>query len=906
MTNSTTESKACSWICKRNCMDKRRGIRGSVTRWLMHASFWLATLVIVSMGWTLYTASTSEAESSRRVSHSQNVRQRLVRIETLVERVESVQRGYLLSAVEVFPVERNEAFEALEKAILSVQKLTRESPQQQRRLIELKALLLARHATMREHERLRRSGGMRDVQINAAAELGSAARAQMLALTGAIKLEERKSMREHIAAANHRHRTEFGALIAAAVFGLIVLIPGYLGFVLQSRSRQQTEAQLQGMADSLPGAMYQLRHAARAPPRLEFMSAAVTRVSKKARPDWPALLDDIDARDRPDFELALSRCKQSLTPFSQSYQVRHADGSTQYLHHEASLQKQPDGSILQNGYIADISEQRRLEEALVAAKETADQANRAKSAFLATMSHEIRTPMNGALGMLELLSLTPLDAEQRTTLSIVRESSQSLLRLIDDILDFSMIEADKLEIRAEAVSIHAVLEGVRDIYSGIASSKGLPIRRSIDPRISPALKVDPLRLRQILNNLVSNALKFTAHGHVEIKAEWLAREHGEDRVRFLVSDTGVGISLENQLRLFQPFSQGDGDATRGLGGTGLGLTICRRLAGLMGGTVEMVSELGLGTTMSLTLCLPIADPNELPKVDSQRAHERLTSITRLRRQAPSTQDAVREGTLVLIVDDHPTNRTLLLRQIHTLGYAAESAENGVEALARCQSTAFALVITDCNMPEMDGYELSAAIRVNEAERSAPRTPIIACTANALGGQLEKCLAAGMDDCLVKPVDLTQLLRVLDQWLPLPQRVPIADVNAHTDATPQPLGDGATGNALDRSVLAEISGGDANVERSILSAFRNANDGDTAALQRAVLELDANKVTRAAHRIAGASRMVGALGLAEVCERIEHAGRACDWTAIRADSGALHREWQRLNTCLNASGAPSER
>jgi signal transduction histidine kinase/CHASE3 domain sensor protein/HPt (histidine-containing phosphotransfer) domain-containing protein/ActR/RegA family two-component response regulator len=865
-------------------------MKRSTTRRLAHASFWLATLVIVIMGWTLYVASTNEAESARRVSHSQNVRQRLVGIEALIERAESLQRGYLLSVVEVFPVERNQAFARLEKAITKVRDLTLGNTQQQQRLGALEQLILARQTAMREDERLRRAGEMEISNINAAAARGDAARKQMLALTKAMKREELSLLRGHRAAATHRHDTELRVLIAAAVFGLIVLIPGYLGFVLQTRSREQTELRLKVMADSLPGAMYQLRHKDRGS-RMMFMSAAVTRVSQKANPDWTALLGDIEDQDRPGFVDVVARCKQSLAPFCESYRVRHADGTTQFLRHEASLHRQPDGSILQNGYVVDISDQRRLEQALVTAKEVADQASRAKSAFLATMSHEIRTPMNGALGMLELLSLTQLDSEQRTTLSIVRESSTSLLRLIDDILDFSMIEADKLQIRPEVVSIRDVIEGVRDIYSGIASSKGLPILRSTDPRIHAAVRVDPLRLRQILNNLVSNALKFTTHGHVEIKAQWIAHRNGEDCVQFLVSDTGIGISPEDQRRLFQPFSQGDGAAKHQASGTGLGLTICRRLAGLMGGTIEMMSEPGVGTTMILNLSLPVADPAELPNVDSVRAHEHLRATINQRRLAPGIEQAVREGTLVLIVDDHPTNRMLLLRQVHTLGYAAESSSNGVEALARWQCRPFGLIITDCNMPEMDGYQLCRTIRVIESAGKTARVPIIACTANALAGQTEKCRAAGMDDCLVKPVDLGQLARKLDQWLPLPT----ADRPAGVGPPAQP---GPQGSVVDRSVLVEATGGDAGVERTILRAFRESNDHDAVVLDRAVTDQDPLRVSRAAHRISGASRMIGALGLASVCDRIEHAGRASDWASIAVDMGALRRECRRLNTYLD--------
>jgi len=873
----------------------------TTTRWLAHTSFWLVTLIIVIMGWTLYRALTYEDESSGRVSHSQNVRQRLIRIDALIERAEFVQRGYLLSAIEVFPVERDEAFDKLEKAIASVRKLTRDSPSQQQRLGELEALVSTRHAAMHEAERMRRRGVLDAVQIDAAAAAGRRATKRMLQLTKALKLAERNSVLAQREATTYWHRIELRVLSAAAVLGLIVLIPGYLGFLLQSRAREQTEERLRLMADSLPGAMYQLRHVGRRPPRVVFMSAAVASVSKHADADWADLVDDIDERDRPAFDDALAVSKQTLAPFRQNYRVGHADDTTQCLHHEASLHRQADGSILQNGYIADVSEQRRLEEALVAAKERADEASRAKSAFLATMSHEIRTPMNGALGMLELLSLTELDGEQCTTLEIVRESIRSLLRLIDDILDFSMIEADKLELRPEVVSIPDLIEGVRDIYSGIASGKGLSIRRSTDPRISPAVKVDPLRLRQILNNLVSNALKFTNEGHVEIKAEWLARVNAEDRVRFSVTDTGIGISPENQRRLFQPFSRGDGAETRQVSGTGLGLTICRRLAGLMGGSVEMASAPGVGTTMILELSMPIALPAELPRVDAERAQQQLTSITRSRRKAPSTEHAAREGTLVLIVDDHPTNRTLLVRQVRTLGYAAESAENGIVALARLQSGRFGLVITDCNMPEMDGYELTEAIRAIERDRGAARMPIIACTASALAGQRARCLAANMDDCLVKPVDLAQLMRTLDQWLPLPDRVADADPHplAQADGHSLPTHADATHTALDRLVLAESSGGDPSVERTILTEFREANDSDAVALDRAVLDQDLAKVTRIAHGMSGASRVIGALGLASVCERIEHAGQARDWTAIAANMGALHHEHKRLNTCFDS-------
>jgi CheY-like chemotaxis protein/HPt (histidine-containing phosphotransfer) domain-containing protein len=325
---------------------------------------------------------------------------------------------------------------------------------------------------------------------------------------------------------------------------------------------------------------------------------------------------------------------------------------------------------------------------------------------------------------------------------------------------------------------------------------------------------------------------------------------------------------------------------------------------MMGGEVEMESELGKGTTMILTLTLPIADPADLPVINVKKAHAMLSDTTSMRRFAPSVAQAEAEGTLVLVTDDHPTNRFVLISQVNALGYAAESAENGVEALEKWKSGRFAIVITDCDMPEMDGYELARSIRRLEAISvggDRKRTPIIACTANALDGEIDVCRAVGMDDCLVKPVDLSQILLKLNQWLPLPnhsarnhvapaEEVAAASVNINSDTDKA---------RMDRSVLAELSGGDAASERRILEDFQRANDRDAEALWRAVAERDTKQVTRVAHRMLGASRMVGAKRIALVCERIESAGRTNDWNAIAAGAETYQCEWLQLNAYFDS-------
>jgi PAS domain S-box-containing protein len=843
---------------------------------IAHITFVAGAAAILSCAWVLYNASARATESTRWVSHTLEVIKAFHEVDEQLSRAESAQRGYLLTTSELYLGERDQALAAERVAVIAIKELTTDNEDQQRRLSELEKLIVQRISIMHENERLLQTQGSESVRIRLAAGLGRAATNTIYDLTNDMEQDEMRLLEARRAAERQRHESTQVALFAAMFISVAVLIPGYFGFIVQSRARRHAERKVRDLAESLPGTVYQARSDAHGGSlRFEYVSASseelfgITRQSMTQNADllWACVLEE----DRRAIAAAVENSARTLKPLRHDFRIIRAAGETRWIRCRASLRRESDGGILWNGYWDDISAQKLLEQSLYDAKEAAEAGNRAKSIFLATMSHEIRTPMNGVLGMLELLSLTKLDGEQRTTLAVVRDSGKSLQRIIDDILDFSKIEAEKLEVRPMVASIASTIKAVSNIFSGNASSKSLDLRYFVDPQISPALLVDPMRLRQILNNFVSNALKFTEKGRIEIRAELLGRVDGEERVRFSVTDTGIGISEEDQARLFQPFVQAAVEIAPRFGGTGLGLTICKRLAEMMGGSISMLSEVGVGTTMTLELSLPIANANELPEVDPVGPPDFLRT-TMTRRRAPDTASAEAEGTLALLADDHPTNRTLIVRQINLLGYAAESAENGVIALEKWKSGRFGILITDCNMPEMNGYELTRRIRELEATKCDKRIPIIACTANALGGEAEICLAAGMDDYLAKPVELNELAKKLDHWLPIARA-----------ASP-----------LDRTALAGLTGGDVAAEREILMDFRRVNAMDAAMLKRAVAESNIREVTTASHRIKGASKMIGAMGLAAVCERMERASRADDWPAVRANMGAFEHELERLN------------
>jgi len=511
------------------------------------------------------------------------------------------------------------------------------------------------------------------------------------------------------------------------------------------------------------------------------------------------------------------------------------------------------GRNLQGVFAAarDITERKQVETELKQARAVAESASRTKSDFLASMSHEIRTPMNSIMGIADLLAKTELSAEQKKYVAIFQRSGENLLNLINDILDLSKVEASQLELERTGFSLHDHLEKISEMLGPRSEQKGLTLSITVADHVPTELIGDPTRLRQVLLNLLGNAIKFTTSGEVALYVSMPPGSESSPELQFTITDTGIGIPVEKLDGIFERFTQADTSTTRRFGGSGLGLTICRQLVELMGGRIWVESDVGKGSTFAILVPFELWNADDHPAVEA----------------AETDPDQALSAMRILLADDSPDNCTIILAYLAHTPHIIEIAETGLTVCDMFKAADYDLVLMDRQMPVMDGLTATRAIRAWEAENGRTATPIIALTASALKGDRELCLSAGCSAFLTKPIKQSVLLRAIrESCSPAPPVARLRD-NAVNPIPPNP------------------------VKASMITRFLFRCRANVETMQSGLEQADYEPVTRLGHQLCGAGSMFGFDRLTEIGAKLECAG-------INADRACAQTWLAALTTCLD--------
>lgn len=588
-----------------------------------------------------------------------------------------------------------------------------------------------------------------------------------------------------------------------------------------------------------------------------------------------SILDKALVSITPEEMSALSSRWRGHAQEGESYWLRHRAAIFQGFAIAAGL------LLVALGWIAylrrAIARRQHLLEQLQVAKHSADEANRAKTTFLATMSHEIRTPMNAVIGMLELaIKKADQGVLDRFAIEVASQSARELLDLIGDILDIARIESGHLSLSPKRADVAVLVDDLIRLFDGLARQKHLNLMCDFHSTPAPLdVLIDPLRFKQIVSNLLSNAIKFTERGDVRLTVHLEPAPVALQMcIRLRVDDTGPGMSDEDQKRLFSPFVQASNNTQSPRSGSGLGLVISRTLCEMMGGTLVLSSTTGVGTRVEVMLTVPCLEPQGLVDVVEQ--------------DTPAATRALN----ILVVDDYPANRLLLSQQLSFLGHRVTDVENGALGLAAWRSAGFDAVITDCSMPVMNGYDFARAIRADEQSQGLEPVLILGFTANAQPEEVERCRKAGMNQCLFKPASLQDLNACLAAAVP----EGVGAVSGHEP------GGGPEG--VDLSYLRQLSQGDDTVIRALLTEMAASNRQDLARLLTCVVSRDYQGMALLAHGIKGGAGLIQAHALIECCEQLEQACATGEPDLTSAGVDALRQCMEQLDEALAPYARPS--